>query len=141
MERVVSDASVVVKWFIQEEYSDKALKLRDMHVNGEVYLAAPELLPFEVLNALKYSGLFSLEELKMAAISLSSYGIELYSLRGELAQKTVEIAVKENITVYDAAYIALAQELNTIFYTADEKLIKKMGEEYSKIMFHISKIL
>ncbi|RLE63376.1 MAG: hypothetical protein DRJ38_07670, partial [Thermoprotei archaeon] len=78
---------------------------------------------------------------KMAAISLSSYGIELYSLRGELAQKTVEIAVKENITVYDAAYIALAQELNTIFYTADEKLIKKMGEEYSKIMFHISKIL
>ena len=28
MERVVSDASIVVKWFIDEEYSDKALKLR-----------------------------------------------------------------------------------------------------------------
>lgn len=140
MERVVSDASVIVKWFIQEEYSDKALKLRDMHINGEIYLAAPELLPFEVLNALKYSRLFNLEELKMAAISLSSYGIELYSLRGKLAQKTMEIAVRKGITVYDAAYIALAQELNTNLYTADEKLIRKTGKEYSKIILHISKI-
>ena len=140
MEQVVSDASVVVKWFIQEEYSDKALKLRDMHVNGETCVAAPELLPFEVLNALKYSHLFNLEELKTAAISLSSYGIELYPLKGELAQKTIEIAVKKNITVYDAAYIALAQELNTILYTVDEKLIRKIGKEYSKIVLHISQI-
>jgi len=141
MERVVSDASVVVKWFIQEEYSDKALKLRDMHVNGEIYLAAPELLPFEVLNALKYSRLFSIKELKMAAISLSSYGIELYSLKGKLAHRTMEIAVEKDITVYDASYIALAQELNTNLYTADEKLVRKVGKEYSKIIIHISEIL
>ena len=38
MERVVSDASVVVKWFIQEGYSGKASKLRDMHVNEEFYI-------------------------------------------------------------------------------------------------------
>jgi len=140
MERVVSDASVVVKWFIQEEYSDKALRLRDMHVNGEIYVTAPELLPFEVLNALKYSGLFSLEELKMASISLSSYGIELHSLKGKLAEKALEIAVERDITVYDAAYIALAQELNTILYTADRRLIRKIGKEYSEIVLHISKI-
>ena len=140
MEQVVSDASVVVKWFIQEEYSDKALKLRDMHVNGEVYVTAPELLPFEVLNALKYSGLFKLEELKIAAISLSSYGIELYSLEGKLAEKALEIAVERDITVYDAAYIALAQELNTILYTADRKLIRKVGKKYSEIVLHISKV-
>jgi len=140
MEQVVSDASVVVKWFIQEEHSDKALKLRDMHVNGEVYITAPELLPFEVLNALKYSGLFKLEELKIAAISLSSYGIELYSLEGKLAEKALEIAVERDITVYDAAYIALAQELNTILYTADRKLIRKVGKKYSEIVLHISKV-
>jgi len=33
--RVVGDASVMVKWFIEED-SDKALKLRDMRVNGEL---------------------------------------------------------------------------------------------------------
>jgi len=140
MEKVVSDASVIVKWFIEEEHSDKALKLRDMHVNGEVSVAAPELMPFEVLNALKYSGLFELDELKAAAISLSSYGIELYSLKGELAERAVEIAVEKDITVYDAVYLALASELSTVLYTADEKLIRKVGREYGDIVVHISKI-
>jgi len=140
MEKVVSDASVIVKWFIEEEHSDKALKLRDMHVNGEVSVAAPELMPFEVLNALKYSGLFELDELKAAAISLSSYGIELYSLKGELAERAVEIAVEKDITVYDAVYLALANELSTVLYTADEKLIRKVGKEYGDIVVHISKI-
>jgi len=140
MEKVVSDASVIVKWFIEEEYSDKALKLRDMHVNGEIVIVAPELLPFEVLNVLKYSNLFGKEELKNAALSLSSYGIELYSLKGMLAEKTVEIAVENDITIYDASYIALADTLNMKLYTADQKLIKKLGEKYKKITIHISKV-
>ncbi|MHA1722933.1 MAG: type II toxin-antitoxin system VapC family toxin [Candidatus Baldrarchaeia archaeon] len=140
MEKVVSDASVIVKWFIEEEYSDKALKLRDMHVNGEIVIVAPELLPFEVLNALKYSNLFGREELKNAALSLSSYGIELYSLKGMLAEKTVEIAVENDITIYDASYIALADTLNMKLYTADQKLIRKLGEKYKKITIHISNV-
>ena len=55
---VVVDASVVAKWYLEEEYTEKALKLRDMHVNGEIELTAPELLLFEVLNAIRYSRFF-----------------------------------------------------------------------------------
>ncbi len=138
MERVVGDASVIVKWFIEEEHSDMALKLRDMHVNGEVHLVAPELLPFEVLNAIRYSDLFTLEEIKAIADSLLSYGIELYPLEKELAEKAVEIAVKRDITVYDASYIALARKLNTVFYTADEKLLERLEEK--EPLRHISSI-
>lgn len=140
MEKLVSDASVIVKWFIEEEYSDKALKLRDMHVNGEIIIAAPELLLFEVLNALKYSDLFKEEELKSAALSLSSYGIELFSLRGKLIEKTVEIAVEKDVTIYDASYVALAATLNTKLYTADQKLVEKLGQKYKKIVLHISQV-
>lgn len=140
MEKLVSDANVVVKWFIEEEHSDKALKLRDMHVNGEILIAAPELLPFEILNTLKYSNLFKKEELKNAALSISSYGIELHPLRGKLAEKTVEIAVEKDITIYDASYIALAITLNTKLYTADRKLIEKLGQKYKKTVLHISQI-
>lgn len=139
MERVVSDASIVVKWFIDEEYSDRALKLRDMHVNGEIQIVAPELLPFEVLNALRYSGLFTVKEVKMAANSLLSYGIELYPLR-EFVEETIEIALSKDITVYDAAYLALARKLKTVFYTADEDLIEKIGEEYAETAIHVSRI-
>ncbi|MBS7288228.1 MAG: hypothetical protein KIH01_05670 [Candidatus Freyarchaeota archaeon] len=43
MGKLVSDASVIVKWFIEEEHTGEALRLRDMHVNGEILLAAPLL--------------------------------------------------------------------------------------------------
>ena len=35
MEEVVIDSSVAVKWFSNEEDTDKALKLRDRHVNSK----------------------------------------------------------------------------------------------------------
>lgn len=138
MVKVVSDASVVVKWFIQEKESEKALKLRDMHVSGQLDIAAPELLFFEVLNALKSSRLFSEEELKTAANSLLNYRVELHPLNKQLAEKTVEIAVKTNLTIYDAAYVALAVELETVLYTADEKIVETAGEKYSGRVLHVS---
>ncbi|MBO3832955.1 MAG: type II toxin-antitoxin system VapC family toxin [Candidatus Brockarchaeota archaeon] len=138
MVKVVSDASVVVKWFIQEKESEKALKLRDMHVSGQLDIAAPELLFFEVLNALKSSRLFSEEELKTAANSLLNYRVELHPLNKQLAEKTVEIAVKTNLTIYDAAYVALAVDLDTVLYTADEKIVETAGEKYSGRVLHVS---
>jgi len=135
MVKVVIDASVVVKWFIDEIYSENARKIRDEYVNGTVDLAAPELMPFEVLNALKYRGLFKKDELIMVAKSLELYGFELYSLSGNLAENTVKIAVEKDVTIYDAAYVALAMELDTNLYTADEKLIKMVELKFVK---HIS---
>ncbi|MBO3842540.1 MAG: type II toxin-antitoxin system VapC family toxin, partial [Candidatus Brockarchaeota archaeon] len=138
MVKVVSDASVVVKWFIQEKESEKALKLRDMHVSGQLDIAAPELLFFEVLNALKSSRLFSEEELKTAANSLLNYRVELHPLNKQLAEKTVEIAVQTNLTIYDAAYVALAVDLDTVLYTADGKIVETAGEKYSGRVLHVS---
>ncbi len=135
MVKIVVDTSVVVKWFIDEMYSENARKIRDEYVNGTVDLVAPELMPFEVLNALRYSGLFEKDELIMVAKSLELYGFELYPLSGNLAENTVKIAVEKDVTIYDAAYVALAMELNTNLYTADEKLIKRVELEFVK---HVS---
>lgn len=124
---VVVDASVIVKWFVEEEHSDKALSLRDSYVAGELRIAAPELMPFEVLNALYYKGLFSESDLKEISEALEAYSFELYPLRGEYMQKTVEVAFKNDITIYDASYVALALAKKTLFYTADEKLLGKVA--------------
>jgi len=35
------------------------------------------------------------------------------------------LAFKENITLYDASYIALALKFNTLLYTADQELVNK----------------
>lgn len=128
MERkeVIVDASVVVKWFVEEEYSREARLMRDAYANRLIDIAAPSLLPYEVLNALKYSGAFGEEELKEVAKTLEDFQLTLYNLEGKLAEKSVELAMRKGITIYDASYVALAQILNTELYTADEKLIRKV---------------
>ncbi|RLI78901.1 PIN domain nuclease [Archaeoglobales archaeon] len=134
---VVADASVVVKWFVDEIYSENARKLREEYINGSIELASPELMPYEVLNALRYTKLFSKDELKLIARSLSLYGFKLYSLRGKLSERTAEIAVEKEITVYDASYIALAESLNSKLYTSDEKLIDRVNLDF---VVHVAEI-
>jgi len=124
-EKVVVDASIIVKWFLEEEFSNKALQLRNDYIRGIIAIAVPSLLEYEVLNALKYSGVHSVEELKEIGIALNKYGFEVYELEGKLKELAIEIALKNNITIYDASYIALAKHLNTILYTADKELIQK----------------
>ncbi|MEM1509151.1 MAG: type II toxin-antitoxin system VapC family toxin [Thermofilaceae archaeon] len=131
MFEVVIDASVVVKWFVEEEGSSKALEVRDQYINGELKFIAPELFAFEVLNALRYKGLFSLEELKSVAEALDAFSFELYSLRGKYARLTVDVAHENDITIYDAAYVSLAILKNTCVYTTDAKLKERLKEKYS----------
>ena len=134
---VVVDASVVVKWFVEEEGSDKSLKLRDRYIEGEIRIIAPELMIFETLNALYYKRLFSEEELKQISEALEAYSFTLYPLRGNYASRAVEVAFKNGITIYDASYIALAIIRNTQMYTADEKLMRKLKHGYQKYVKHI----
>lgn len=140
MEEVVVDANVVVKWFVEEENSDRALWLRDRYIDGKIKIAAPELIIFEVLNALYYKKLFSESEMKEISESLEAYSFTLYPLKGEYAEKTLEIAFKNDVTVYDASYIALAMIRGTQMYTADERLIKKLKEDYLKYVKNIKEI-
>lgn len=130
MDEVVCDASTIAKWFLDEPSSKKALQLQQTYVEGEISLLAPEVLPFEVMNALRYSNVFSLEELQTVARSLSNFGIKLHQFDGILADNTIEIALTEDLTIYDASYVALAVLRDTICYTADLVLLKKLSEEF-----------
>ncbi len=48
-------------------------------------------------------------------------GLNIVTTR-EIIQETAEIALTQNITIYDALFIAAAQKLNGTLYTADQKL-------------------
>jgi len=133
--KVVLDASIIVKWFLKELYSEEAIKVRNDYVQRKISIAVPSLLIYEVLNALRYSGIYSEEELKEICLALNKYGFEIHDLEGDLKNKVVTIAYKYNITVYDASYIALAMKLKTVLYTADDELLEK----FPKITRHIRK--
>jgi predicted nucleic acid-binding protein len=46
----------------------------------------------------------------------------------EIKKETMQIAITQNITVYDALYIATSQKLNATLYTADQKLYTKANQ-------------
>lgn len=135
MTDIVVDTSVVVKWYLPEQHHEAARALRDTYLEGEIDLFAPELLPFEAINALRYSGQFDPDQLTAAAQSLSEYGIDFVSFRN--AGSVADIATDLDITVYDAAYVALAERLDTTAYTADETLLDDIQVEYSDHVAHI----
>ena len=123
---VVLDASVVVKWFNPEELSDYALELREMHVNDEIQIFAPELLLYEVINALKWNPEFNKTNVLDASRSLVDLMITYEKI---VLETSINIAYKYNLTIYDAAYIALAHDLKSPFITADDKLREQAGGE------------
>ena len=135
MSELVVDASVVVKWYIPEQHHEQARELRDAYLDGTFDLFAPTLMPFEAVNALRYSGHYEGERLEEASRSLPEYGIDLvpFSKTGPVA----EIATNLGITIYDAAYVALAQKLDTKTYTADGNLLDGLEGEYSTLAEHI----
>jgi len=127
-EVVVADASIIVKWFVKERYSDKALDLRDDYVGRLTDITCPELLPFEVLNALRYNPDFGETDLKDVAVALERYCFWFFPLLGDLAERSIENAFRHGVSVYDASYVSLGEIKGVTFYTADEKLLRKFKD-------------
>ena len=50
-QKKIVDASIIIKWFANEEGSDRAIKLRNEHINGEIIIMVPELVFMETLNS------------------------------------------------------------------------------------------
>ena len=132
MNEIVIDASIVVKWFIEENDSDKARFIRDKFIEGKIGLIVPSLLYFEVLNALKYSQLFNPSELDNAGESLENYGFKVITIKNKIREHMIKVAVDHSMSIYDAPYLGLCIELGKTFCTADEKIIKKLPPRLKK---------
>jgi predicted nucleic acid-binding protein len=121
----VVDSSVVTKWFLIETNSDQAIRLRDEFATGRLRLAVPTLLFYEVMNALRFSGVFNETELALAAKSLSKYRFGIFRPVGKLLELSTQLSVRNDITVYDACYTALAKRLGRELVTEDKELLDK----------------
>lgn len=125
---LILDSSVIAKWFFPEADNDKALALKDSFIHSDISISIPLLLFYEMNNILK-TATQSLRIDKKEAGKVYKAFLHLpfvvYSSQA-LMNSTLEIAIKYNISSYDAAYIALAEYLQVMFVTADEKLLKKV---------------
>ncbi|TWG98091.1 putative nucleic acid-binding protein [Mesorhizobium sp. J18] len=124
METLLIDASIAVKWVVEEEGTDAAVALR-----SRFRFAAPELLVAECSNILwkkvRRSGL-TRDEARLAAQLLERSGIEFLSVRGLMEQATA-LAIDLGHPAYDCVYLALAHHRRLRFVTADERLLDIVG--------------
>jgi len=54
-------------------------------------------------------------------------GLSLHAVTRERLVRAVEIAFAHDVTIYDAAFIALAEEFRSDFITADERLARQLS--------------
>lgn len=123
----VIDASVAVKWFTYEEGTDQARAILKKGQGGALALLAPDLLLYEVGNALaKGKGLAALTVRE--ALALLQSDVALQSLDRLLIERTASFVEEYGLTFYDAVYVALAEQYNAILVTANPKDHRKVRE-------------
>lgn len=127
MKSCVIDSSVAVKWFSQEAGTEAALVLREDAFSGKCRLEAPDLLLFELANALRFNSRFNADDVKLALGSILDMGISFHPAEGPLLSRAVDLAFRYRMTVYDGCFIALADIRGLTLITADEKLMEKAG--------------
>jgi predicted nucleic acid-binding protein len=122
-ERVVVDASVVVSLLITPGPTGELIAKR----LAAAQLHAPAHLPVEVTNVLRRqrnAGALSHAEAALALRGLWSLAMELWP-QEVLSDRTWELG--SNLSSYDAAYVALAEQLDAPLITADARLSQAPG--------------
>ena len=113
---IVVDASSIAKVVLQEEGWER--------VPLSVDAATLDYSFVEVANAVwraVLQGRVSTEGARRKVEALKLIASALVAFRAvDYLERGLEIALTERITVYDAAYIALAEDKNTTLYTCDK---------------------
>jgi predicted nucleic acid-binding protein len=120
---MVVDASVVLKWYLPDEsWGERALRLLEMHVSGEVTLLAPTILPYEVLNALLVAERRGRADKQLTEESFEAFWELELALVDPFAFDILAMARAFRRSIYDAAYMALAGARKIDLLTDDKRL-------------------
>jgi predicted nucleic acid-binding protein len=130
MKVFVIDASVAVKWYIPEPFSEQAVYYLELLKAGQAKLLAPELIVAEMGNVLwkkELSGELARGEVHLIGETLAnSFPAELMDNR-LLLSAALELSTNLKMTLYDSLYLALAIVKKAQLVTADKKLAKLAG--------------
>lgn len=125
--RFVVDASVGIKLFVKEEFSDKVQGLF-AHLADEMpaELHVPDLFYIECANILlKYARRFKrpIEDSLADLANLNDLALQSTPTT-ELMEDALTLAYERKLTAYDAFYAVLAGRLDIPLITADDLLAK-----------------
>jgi predicted nucleic acid-binding protein len=131
----VVDASVAVKWLIEEQGTEAAEAI----LSGPEKLIAPALIRVEVAAAITRKvrmGEIESKEAEEACrlwISALASGVPMLSPDEENVESAIELALQMRHPFQDCLYLAVARRVDGMLVTADPKFAKKARGCYAKI--------
>ena len=136
-ESALLDSSVVLKWFRKDEvWRELALQLRQAYIEGRMVIYVPDLLPYEIANVLRFKPDLSQEQVQAALNSLYDMQIRIVKGSRQAIKEAIRLAYLYDVTVFDAAFVAIAENVNAPFITADDRLSQKLSKASN--VHHIS---
>jgi|WetSurMetagenome_2_1015567.scaffolds.fasta_scaffold460769_2 predicted nucleic acid-binding protein len=125
----VVDASVGIKLFVEEEFSEQAHSLFSyLAADPPAELYVPDLFYIECTYILlKYTRRFgrSLDDSQADLADLGRLALRITST-ADLMERSLLLAKKLGLSAYDACYAVLAQQLEIPLVTADQPLARKL---------------
>ncbi|MDQ3301902.1 MAG: type II toxin-antitoxin system VapC family toxin [Actinomycetota bacterium] len=125
---LVLDTSVALKFYLPEEGHEEALGLLEAAEAGAAELLAPGTLLPEGFNAIaqqRRRGLLDEEDATGAWAKLLAAPVYTYAVE-DLIERAAAIANETGAIIYDALFLALAEDTDTVMVTADGKLLQAL---------------
>ena len=115
------DASVGLKWFIEEPRSPAARKI----LRRADSLIAPDIFILEICNAVwkKVKAEEISSEQGKAIVSNVPLMIDYFVPSSQLADRAFDLAIIFNHPVYDCLYLVLAERESSVLMTDDAKMV------------------
>jgi predicted nucleic acid-binding protein len=141
---LVLDTSVAVKFHVPEERHEEARRLQRSFEDGAVSLLAPGTVLPEVFNAFWQK--HRRDELTRGEVRtgwelISELPLALYAPE-DLIGRAVEIAFETGVIIYDALFLALAEDAGTVVVTDDGKLLKALkGTPYARLAHPLAEVV
>lgn len=119
----IVDTSVAVKWIDpkNEKHVSQAENLLDMAISGQIKLFSPDLIVYELLNALRKGKKTPSLQMKSDLSLFLNLPLVIIPYYENLLSEAARIAEDYQLTIYDATFLALAKINNATLVTENLK--------------------
>lgn len=137
--KICVDASLVVKWLVEEEGREEALLLLDRWLKARVLLIAPSMLDYEIGTALRQKvvrGTIRTGDVFPALDRYTRLGLQLFHLSNLALQCVTVSDTLQQSSIYDTGYLMIAKQQNCDFVTADAKFHKAAAPIFPMVKYY-----
>ncbi len=136
MRKIILDSSVIIKWFKadKEEKIKEATDYLSSFTSGKIQIYIPTIAVYELLNTAQFDVTLPEKQWKLNFKKFFELKLKVITIDEKISQTIYEFGKKNNVSAYDASYVALAKSLRIDFITADQKLVNKVNLPFVKVL-------